>query len=253
MTIPSEPHVRRLQFYATAPYTCSYLPNMLAQSLIAAPHHYIDSNAYDGLIEQGFRRSGKFAYRPHCENCNACIPVRIPVADFITNRSQKRAFKKHQTLSTYVLPLNFNQEHFELYQHYQNSRHCSVQESEENIGKHDTNETEFAKDQYKNFLAQSNVETVMIEFRQDGMLKMVSVVDIVRNGISAVYTFYDTLDKHTSYGVYNILWQINWAKSLKIEFLYLGYWIQQSKKMAYKQNYMPQEALIDGTWQALKF
>lgn len=242
MTIPSEAQIHRLQFYATAPYQCSYLPNQLAQSLIAAPHHYIDARAYDGLIEQGFRRSGKFAYRPHCENCNACIPVRIPVAKFTATRSQKRAFKKHHDLKTYVLPLSFNQEHFELYQAYQVARHDSVPEA---------NDKQDAIDQYRNFLAQSNVESVMVEFRENDVLKMVSVIDIVRDGISAVYTFYDASDKSASYGVYNVLWQIEWARSLKISFVYLGYWIKQSSKMAYKQNYQPQEALIDGEWKTL--
>lgn len=239
MTIPSEPQIRRLQFYVTAPYQCSYLPDRLAQSLIAAPHQYIDAPTYDGLIEQGFRRSGKFSYRPHCETCNACIPVRIPVERFVTTRSQRRAIKSNSRLATYILPLGFREEHFALYQAYQIARHDGHAESMNN---------DDAKDQYRNFLAQSNVESVMVEFRDGDALKMVSVIDIVRNGISAVYTFYDTSDPKASYGTYNVCWQVQWAKALGLEFLYLGYWIKESAKMTYKQNFMPQEALIDGEW-----
>lgn len=239
MTIPSEPQIRRLQFYVTAPYPCSYLPKHLAQSLIAAPHQYIDAPTYDGLIEQGFRRSGKFSYRPHCEGCNACIPVRIPVNRFEATRSQRRALRDFGHLATYILPLSFSEEHFALYQAYQIARHDGQAESTNN---------QDAKDQYRNFLAQSNVESIMVEFRDGDALKMVSVIDVVRNGISAVYTFYDTTDEKASYGTYNICWQVQWAKALGLEFLYLGYWIKDSSKMAYKQKFMPQEALIDGEW-----
>jgi arginine-tRNA-protein transferase len=89
---------------------------------------------------------------------------------------------------------------------------------------------------------------MLVEFRLNGELMMVSLVDIVHDGISAVYTFYNTTDRHCSYGTYNILWLIDWAGQLGLKHLYLGYWIEQSRKMAYKQNFLPQEALIDGEW-----
>ena len=105
MTLASEPHLHKLQFYVTTPYACGYLPKKLAQSLIATPHHLVDANVYSGLIQQGFRRSGKFAYRPHCENCNACVPVRVVLPDFKPCRSQKRAYKQHANLTARVMPL----------------------------------------------------------------------------------------------------------------------------------------------------
>ena len=239
MTLPGDPPLQKLQFYATTSYACGYIEGRQAQSLIAAPHHLINADTYSGLIQLGFRRSGKFTYRPHCEKCSACIPIRLPVADFQPNRSQQRAFKHHKGLAATIIPLNFHQEHYQLYVAYQSARHQGADEQE-------------TAEQYRNFLVQSNVESVMVEFRLDGMLKIVSVVDIVRDGISAVYTFYDTTDHGSSYGTYNIMWLLQWCRSLGLPYLYLGYWIKESRKMAYKQNFGPQEALIDGEWQALK-
>jgi arginine-tRNA-protein transferase len=238
MTLPNDAPLSKLQFYVTTPYSCGYIEGKLAQSLIASPQHLVDANTYNGLIQLGFRRSGKFVYRPHCELCNACIPVRIPVNDFISKRSQRRAMKLHDRLSVAIIPLHFSEEHFSLYSAYQVARHSGSKDQE-------------SAEQYRNFLVQSNVESVMVEFRLDDQLKMVSVVDIVSDGISAVYTFYDASDAHASYGTYNVMWLIKWCKRLRLGYLYLGYWIKESPKMAYKQNFVPQEALIDGEWQLL--
>ena len=240
MTLLSEPHLHKLQFYVTTPYACGYLPNKLAQSLIATPHHLIDAKIYSGLIQQGFRRSGKIAYRPHCETCNACIPTRVVLANFLPTRSQKRAFKQHANLTAHIMPLGYHQEHFALYASYQAARHAEP----ENFNQ-DKDEAE----QYRQFLCQSNVESLMIEFRDTkNALKILSVVDIVGDGISAVYTFYDTSQLKSSYGTYSIMWQTEWTRILGLPYLYLGYWIAESEKMAYKQAFKPQEKLIDGEW-----
>ena len=262
MTLPSELPLHKLQFYVTTPYACGYLPNKLAQSLIATPHHLVDAKIYSGLIGQGFRRSGKFAYRPHCETCNACVPVRLILDTFTPSRSQKRAFKQHADLTARILPLGYHQAHFELYASYQMARHAEP----ENFNA-DKDEAE----QYSQFLCQSNVESLMIEFSDaNNQLKIVSVVDIVNDGVSAVYTFYDTNIetsdtkpsygdsakrasygdhlKRASYGTYSIMWQAKWTKSLELPYLYLGYWIADSQKMAYKQAFKPQQKLVDGEW-----
>jgi leucyl-tRNA---protein transferase len=238
MTLPTDPHLQKLQFYATTAYACGYLEGKMAQSLIAAPHHLIDAETYSDLIQLGFRRSGKFAYRPHCEHCNACVPVRLPVDEFVPNRSQRRAARQHGNLSVSMLSLTFSDEHFALYAAYQAARH-------EGNGDRET------VDQYRNFLVQSNVESLMVEFRSGMELKIVSVIDIVDGGISAVYTFYDAHEHSASYGTYNILWLIDYCRSLGLAYLYLGYWIADSPKMAYKQNFAPQEGLIGGDWQLL--
>jgi arginine-tRNA-protein transferase len=242
MTLPSEPPLQKLQFYVTTSYNCGYLPNKLAQSLIASPQHLVDAETYSSLIQQGFRRSGNFAYRPHCENCRECIPVRIILQDFIPNRSQKRAYKQHQNLVTTILPVAFYAEHYALYAAYQKARHTNDELNQ------DDNADENDVEQYRHFLCETNVESVMVEFRENEQLKMVSVIDLVHDGISAVYTFYETSDAKASLGTFNVLWQIEWAKSLNFPYLYLGYWIKDSKKMAYKQNFMPLEKLIGNEW-----
>lgn len=240
MTLPNDAPLQKLQFYVTTAYPCGYLPKKLAQSLIATPQNLVDGPVYSGLIQQGFRRSGKFAYRPHCEHCHACVSVRLPVNAFQMTRSQQRALKKHADLQVTIREASYDAEHFALYQAYQQQRHHPDPA-------HATEQADDAA-QYQQFLCQSNVESIMVEFRDgQGTLKMVSVIDIVMDGLSAVYTFYDASDK-ASYGTYSILWQINWAKQLELPYLYLGYWIADSQKMAYKQQFQPQEKLLDGEW-----
>lgn len=243
MSLPNEQPLHKLQFYVTTPYKCGYLPKKLAQSLIASPQYLIDANIYNGLITQGFRRSGKFAYRPHCENCRACIAVRLVLSEFAPTRSQKRAYKQHSDLIAQILPLHFNQQHYELYESYQSLRHQDEKVSESSTSTKDDAE------QYRQFLCQSNVESLMIEFKDaNNQVKIVSVVDIVNDGVSAVYTFYDATETKASYGTFAIVWLAEWAKSLGLPYLYLGYWIQDSQKMAYKQQFKPQQKLIDGEW-----
>lgn len=240
MTLPNDPPLQRIQFYITTPYPCGYLDDRQAQSLIAAPHHLIDHRVYSELIQLGFRRSGKFAYRPHCENCMACVPVRIPVAAFKPNRTQRRAWKHHAVLTAKVLDLHYSEEHFRLYREYQRARHSGGGMDADNV------------EQYRSFLTQSNVESVLVEFRENGVLKMVSVVDSVKDGLSAVYTFYDCHDTQASYGTYSILWLIEWCRQLELPYLYLGYWIAESPKMAYKQGFKPLEALQEQVWAPLE-
>jgi arginine-tRNA-protein transferase len=158
--------------------------------------------------------------------------------DFNTNRSQKRAYKQHKNLNATILPVAFHEAHYALYADYQKARHVN---EEDNVEQDDA-------EQYRNFLCQTNVESVLVEFRENDELKMVSVIDMVFDGISAVYTFYNPADTKASFGTYNVLWQIEWAKSLNLPYLYLGYWIKDSRKMAYKQNYKPLEKLIAGEW-----
>jgi leucyl-tRNA---protein transferase len=241
MTLPDEAPLKKLQFYVTTPYTCGYLPNQLAQSLIASPQNLVNTQVYSGLIQQGFRRSGKFAYRPHCERCRACTPVRVVLEGFSATRSQKRAFKQHADLSTRIMPVAFYEEHYALYSAYQMARHQEAGGT--------TNEDKDSPEQYQQFLCQSNVESLMIEFRNaEQKVVMVSVVDIVHDGVSAVYTFYDASQPKSSYGTYSIVWLAEWTKTLGLPYLYLGYWIAESKKMSYKQKFTPQEMLIDGEW-----
>lgn len=225
-----------LQFYSTAPYACSYLPGERAISQVATPVHLVTTEIYSELVRRGFRRSGVFTYRPHCENCHACIPVRLPVEDFSPRRSQRRSLKNHVTLLARELPLGYFEEHYQLYLRYQSARHAG--------GGMDLDNHE----QYAHFLLQSRIDTRLIEFTENGLLRMVSIIDVLKDGISSVYTFYDPDIKGASFGTYNVLWQIAQCAANKLPYLYLGYWIRDSHKMAYKANFQPIEGLIDGEW-----
>jgi arginyl-tRNA--protein-N-Asp/Glu arginylyltransferase len=239
MTLLNEIPLSALQLYLTAPYPCSYLPQRLARSQVATPSFLISPRVYSELVQRGFRRSGTFTYRPRCDTCHACVPVRVDIAGFAPSRSQRRALKRHHNLHASLHTLDDHEEYFQLYQRYQQARHSDGEMESD------------SREQYRSFLLQSHVDSMLVEFRENGVLRMVSIIDLLQDGISLVYTFYDPDVPGSSYGTYNVLWQLDLCRKLQQPYLYLGYWIRESRKMAYKSNFAPLQGLLQGVWQYL--
>ncbi|WP_071058537.1 arginyltransferase [Pelistega sp. MC2] len=223
--------------YLSAPYPCSYLPEQQARSQVVVPSHLVNTTIYAQLIQQNFRRSGEQVYRPRCDNCQACISVRLRTTEFVANKTQRRLYKRHQQELTAKLihSPSYSNEHFELYKHYQQTRHPETYEP--------TNKAD-----YENFLIRSYVDTRFIEFRSsDNVLRMVCIFDYLTDGLSAVYTFYDT-EYQGSLGTYAILYLSQLCQQWQLPYLYLGYWVKNSPKMNYKNKFAPLEYNWHGQW-----
>jgi len=229
-----------LLFYASAPHPCSYLEGEEAVTLFADPEAQMTPQLYSALSDLGFRRSGEYVYAPRCPRCSACLPVRVPVAAFAPDRSQRRNWKRNQDLEVAVLPGEFRDSHFALYQRYIHSRHP------------DGSMASPDKEQYKRFFGSSWGDTRYVEFSLDGRPLAVAVTDVLANGLSAVYTFFDPAEQQRGLGVFAVLWLIEEAKRRGLPYLYLGYLIHDSPKMAYKVRYRPQEFYRHGRWLALE-
>ena len=218
------------------PHPCSYLPGKTATTLFIDPHQPPDGETFNRFTRQGFRRSGELIYRPHCHGCAECVPVRVPVRRFVPNRGQRRVRARNQDLKIIRRDPVFSPEHFDLYLRYQSSRHAGG-------GMDDPN-----PEKYLHFLVHSHVDTVFYEMRAGERLLCVAVVDHLPDALSAVYTFFDPDEKARGLGVYSVLWEIDHARALNLNWLYLGYWIKDNRKMAYKSKYRPLEAYRRGRW-----
>ncbi len=230
----------KINFYRTTPHDCPYLDAQQSSNFVIDPEYPMSSNAYDYLLESGFRRSADFVYRPACPECSECKSSRVRVNEFTPNRSQKRAWKK-VSADLVIKPCSdeFKQQHFELYQHYVDSRHT------------DSNMANSSIEQYMGFLTSSWSDTIFLEIRVKNELLAVAVTDRQPNSLSALYTFYDPEKMHYSPGVVAILSQIELARKNSLDWLYLGYWIESCQKMSYKTRYQPVEVMDNGHWQML--
>lgn len=227
----------KLGFYATPPHDCNYLPDREAITLFADPRFRKNSRLYAALANNGFRRSGEHLYIPYCRNCSACIPVRIPVNDFRPNRCQARAWRRNQDLVISPCPADFHAEHFALYQRYLRQRHRG--------GGMDNPTPE----SYVEFLSASWSDTTFYEMRAaDQALVAVAVADAMPDALSAVYTFFDPDQAARSPGTFAILFLVEEARRRNCTWLYLGYLIQECKKMRYKNEFRPLEYFQDGEW-----
>jgi arginine-tRNA-protein transferase len=230
-------HLTEIQFYSTPEHDCSYLSDTKAKTLFINPQDKIDQNVYTQLSELGFRRSGTHIYRPHCDNCTACISIRIPVQHFKHSKSQQRVINKNKDIQIEEVNCHFSDEYYKLYEKYINIRHK------------DGDMHPPSTDQFKSFLVESKQLSRFFEFRlPNGQLVAVASMDILKGSLSAVYTFYDPDFVKRSLGTFAILWQINESKKRGLNFLYLGYWVDSCQKMKYKTAFKPMELLINGKW-----
>lgn len=230
---------RHLALYLTGEHSCSYLPDRRARTLFVDPTARIDGSTYQVLVDQGFRRSGAHVYRPACRGCAACVPVRIPVADFAANRSQRRNWRRNTAdLALIDTPSTFKPSHFSLYRRYLTARHAEGSMADD-----------ASEESYRRFLVERwGGSTRFIEMRLDERLVGVAVTDVLDRGLSAVYTFFDPTISDRAPGTFAILAQIEAARRIGVSYLYLGYWLRDSPKMQYKDRFRPIEAWDGQTW-----
>ncbi|MEO0368927.1 MAG: arginyltransferase [Pseudomonadota bacterium] len=225
-----------IRLFETVVDECPYLPGEQSASIIVDPDHQVEPQLFAMLSRSGFRRSGEMLYAPKCPTCNACISVRIPASRFNPSRSQKRVWKKNLDLKVKIEDVRFRKDQFDLYLRYQQHRHPESSMCDEDPAK------------YTSFIESSFSKSKFVCFYKDDELIGISVVDQFNSGLSAVYTFFDPSVNNRSIGVYAILYLLRLAKVKDIPFVYLGYWIENSSKMAYKQNFKPLQGYIDRKW-----
>ncbi|MEM5530284.1 arginyltransferase [Gammaproteobacteria bacterium AS21] len=229
--------LENIRFFSTPEHPCSYLDNQSAKTIFVDPEQVIDSSLYLQLSELGFRRSGSHVYRPYCDDCQSCVSIRIPTKHYELTSSQKRIYNKNKDLVITQTNTKFSDEYYQLYEQYINVRHS------------DGDMFPPSKEQFESFLVSSDQKSSFYEFRLPcGKLIAVALVDLIDNGMSAVYSFYDPNEVKRSLGTYAILWQIKENTKQELKYLYLGYWVKNCQKMNYKINFKPVELLINGRW-----
>ncbi|MCK5917286.1 MAG: arginyltransferase [Cocleimonas sp.] len=223
-----------LKIFPTALHACSYLPARIARNAVIDPKFPMSPSVYDYLIKSGFRRSGQQVYKPYCQSCTKCATTRINVTEFKASRSQRRNWRINQDIVVVINDADFNDEYLPLYAEYLADRH----ESDDYEG-------------VDEFLTSDWCNTQFIEFHLDDKLIGVATIDVLESGLSAVYTFFNSVGAKRGLGVFAVLWEIEQARKLGLEYVYPGYWIKDCKKMSYKSRYQPIEGLVDGMWRLL--
>lgn len=229
-----------LRLLLSTPHPCSYLEAQQASDLFIDPDAPLDNHIYSQLAQQGFRRSGNHIYRPHCQTCDACKPVRVPVSHFTPSRQQRRTWNRNQDLNVTAVTSPDRREHLKLFEKYVKNRHRG--------GGMD----EFEDDGPFDFFQSPWSNTLYYEFRDpQETLLAVAVCDQLLDGLSAVYSYFSPDVDKRSLGVLAVLWQLERAKEMKLPYLYLGYWIAECRKMSYKKHYQPLEMFDGEKWSSL--
>jgi len=222
--------------FRSADYPCSYLPARQATTVFIDPEIVPDAHLYARLAGAGFRRSGTHFYRPRCTSCSACVPLRLDVPRFVPDRSQKRTRRRNADLDTRLLRESDVDRHFDLYTRYLQERHTA------------SSMAEHTPEEFVSFLTAPGTETLFVEFLDRGRLMAVAVVDVLSDGLSAIYTFFDPGASKRALGVNAVLWQIDEARRRGLRWLYLGYWIAECGNMSYKNRFRPCQVLSEGRW-----
>jgi leucyl-tRNA---protein transferase len=225
------------QFFTAGPIACPYVSGRAERKLIVELVGAAAADFYDELSRAGFRRSQAFAYRPACPQCNACVPVRIAVNDFAHSRSTRRVRNANRTLTGRLVAARAQPEHYQLFVAYQRSRH------------RDSDMAAMTYADYRSMVEDTPLRTVIAEFRDaGGALVAASLLDRLDDGVSAVYSFYDPTPDKRSLGTWSILWLVEECRRQGLPYVYLGYWIGESPKMAYKARFPAIERLSPSGW-----
>jgi leucyl-tRNA---protein transferase len=225
------------QFFATSPVACPYVPGRAERKLIVELGGSEGPGFYDELSRAGFRRSHRFAYRPACRVCTACVPVRIAVDHFQHTRSTRRVRNANRDLAGNLAHARATQEQFRLFSAYQRARHG------------DSEMATMTYADYRGMVEDSPVHTRIAEFRDAaGTLLAASLIDLLDDGVSAVYSVYDPHQTKRSLGTWSILWLVEDCRRRRHPYVYLGYWIAESSKMAYKARFPALEQLTAEGW-----
>lgn len=232
-SVSTEQYIR---LFRTGEHPCSYVDDRLAQTLFLDPDQPITPRLYEELTHAGFRRSGKHLYRPDCVGCQACIATRITLSDFQLKRRHRRTLAKNQDLRLEIVPADYREQDYALYERYIAARH------------NDGDMYPASEDSYRDFLTHPGEFSLHFRYFLQDELVAVAVTDQLSSGLSAIYTFFEPSEEHRSLGVYSILQQIEHARRLGLPYVYLGYWVENCRKMAYKAEYQPLEYLKSGQW-----
>lgn len=241
-------HPQTPQFFLTSPSVCPYLPGQLERKVFT---HLVGTRAgelLDLLTQGGFRRSQNIAYRPACERCRACISVRILVDEFRPTQSMRRVMRNNRDLIGRMDSASASSEQYSLFRRYLDTRHAQGGMSEMSVL------------DYSMMIEDSQVDTQLIQYRKrgpdsafsrasDGALVGVALTDVMADGLSMVYSFYDPSEVDRSLGTYMIVDHVERARALGLPYVYLGYWVEGSEKMGYKIRFQPQEHLRPAGWE----
>ena len=231
--------LKDIKLFTTQSHACSYLPGEEARTLFIDPEYEVSTEFHTHLSEIGFRRSGAHMYRPHCSNCHHCVASRVIVERFTLNKRFRRILRRNEDLKVEVVDSIATDEYYVMYEKYINERHS------------DGDMYPASREQFESFLVQACESTLFYRISSGERLVAVMITDLLSNGLSAVYTFYNINEQKRSLGNYAILWQIEEARRRNLPYVYLGYWIRDCDKMNYKLEYRPIELLLNQRWTKL--